>query len=97
MPGGHQGFYKIRTAAGEQPGPIGALQERRELAAGARITGFECTISVPDVHLVADQARALGGVVLMEPTVIPGVGELTFVADPSGNVCGAMRFETDEA
>jgi hypothetical protein len=28
----------------------------------------------------------------MEPTAIPGSGELAFVADPGGNVLGLMRF-----
>jgi hypothetical protein len=29
----------------------------------------------------------------MEKTTITGVGDLLFFADPSGNVCGAMRYD----
>ena len=29
----------------------------------------------------------------MAPATIPGVGELAFVTDPSGNVVGVMRFD----
>jgi len=29
---------------------------------------------------------------LAEPATIPGVGELVWLADPGGNVVGAMRY-----
>jgi predicted enzyme related to lactoylglutathione lyase len=32
-----------------------------------------------------------GGRILMNATTITGVGELIWLADPSGNVVGAMR------
>ncbi len=44
-------------------------------------TGFECTI-------------AAGGRVLMETTTIAGVGHLVWLADPSGNVVGAMTYDS---
>ena len=40
---------------------------------------------------------AHGGRVLMEKTVIPGVGELAFLLDPSGIPVGAMRYLDDES
>jgi predicted enzyme related to lactoylglutathione lyase len=88
-------FFKILTADGHQPGPIGALQRRRDLAAGMPTTGFECTVAVDDVDAVLDAVRSHGGMVLMEKTTITGVGDLVFFADPSGNVCGAMRYHSD--
>ena len=56
------------------------------------MTGFECTVEVDDVGAVAEAVVANGGRLLMERTTIPGVGELIFFEDPSGNVAGAMQF-----
>jgi predicted enzyme related to lactoylglutathione lyase len=82
-------FYRIATG----DGPGGALQRRRELLPGAPTTGFECTIAVPDVDRVAAEVVAHGGRILMAKTVLAGVGELIFFADPGGNVAGAMRYD----
>lgn len=79
------------TGAGVQP--RGALQRRRELVPGERTVGFECTVAVSDVDAVAKAAVAAGGRVVMAKSTITGVGDLVFVADPSGNVVGAMRYD----
>ena len=83
-------FYQIQAG---QTALKGALQKRRELYPGHTTTGFECTVSVPDVDEVARLVTANGGQVLMEKATITGVGDLIFVADPSGNVVGAMRYD----
>jgi predicted enzyme related to lactoylglutathione lyase len=49
---------------------------------------------VPDVDAVAEAVGAHGGRLVMERTTIPGVGDLIFFEDPSGNVAGAMRYAT---
>jgi predicted enzyme related to lactoylglutathione lyase len=88
-------FYQITTSDGATV--RGALQRRRELVAGQRTVGFECTVAVPDVDVVAKAVAANGGRVVMEKTTIAGVGDLIFFADPSGNVAGAMRYDPDAA
>mgnify|MGYP001459883224 CR=1 FL=1 len=89
---GPPGFYQI--AAGGAPGaPRGALQQRRELAPGLRLNGFECTIAVDDVDAVARAVEAAGGRILMQKATIPGVGSLVFFQDTEGNVAGAMQYE----
>ncbi len=50
-------------------------------------------IAVDDVDAVARAASASGGQVLRERTTIAGVGHLVWLADPSGNVVGAMRYD----
>lgn len=87
-------FFHIHDENGDQPGPIGALQARRDLAGGRPTTGFECTVAVDDADRAAAAALAAGGVVLMEKTTISGVGDLVFVADPSGHPVGAMRYDS---
>jgi uncharacterized protein len=91
-PWGPPGFLRMQTESGQ----VVALQQRRDLG-GVRMTGFECTIAVPDVDAIASAVGAHGGRVVMERTRIPDVGDLMFFADPSGNVAGAMRYEVHVA
>jgi predicted enzyme related to lactoylglutathione lyase len=93
-PWGPPEFFRVKRSDGSLPGPIGALQRRRDLNPDRPTTGFECTVAVPDVDAVAEAVRAHGGRILMEKTTIAGVGDLVFFADPSGNVCGAMRYDS---
>jgi predicted enzyme related to lactoylglutathione lyase len=88
---GPEGFYQIRPPEGGDV--IGALQPRRELVPGQPTIGYECTFAVPDVDAVVAAVLANGGRILMEKTTIPGVGDLVFFADLSGNVAGAMRYD----
>jgi predicted enzyme related to lactoylglutathione lyase len=99
-PWGPPDFFHIKTGTGDGSAavaPQGALQRRRELVPGERTVGFECTVAVSDVDAVAAAAVAHGGRVVMARATITGVGDLVFVADPSGNVVGAMRYDTTSA
>ena len=69
-----------------------AVQQRRDLLPGGPTTGFECTVGVDDVDAAVSAALAHGGRLLAEPAEIPGVGTLAWLADPGGNVVGAMRY-----
>lgn len=85
---GPPGFYQIEGA-----GLMGALQKRRELAAGQRTVGFECTLAVDSIDATESAVKAAGGKVVMERSVIVGVGTLMFFEDPEGNVFGAMQYD----
>src|SRR3954471_16542671 len=82
----YPGFWRTTDAGGA----IGAVQGRRTFA---RDAGFEVTFAVDAADASAAAAERLGGRVLMPKSTIPGVGELVFVGDPSGNVAGAMRYD----
>ena len=71
---------------------MGALQGRRELVKGHRV-GFECTFGVPSIDATEKAVKAAGGKVLLERSVIVGVGTLMFFADPDGNAFGAMQYD----
>ena len=75
------------------PGPLGALQGRRRFEDGTAAP-VEITVAVDDVAACCAAAETSGGRVLMAAAVIPGVGELAFVADPSGIPIGLMRYDT---
>ena len=90
---GPPGFYRVEADDPRGPGVTAALQQRRDLLPDRPTTGFECTIAVTGVDLTARTALAAGGRILMERTTIPGVGHLIWLADPSGNVVGAMEYD----
>ncbi|MDQ6830049.1 MAG: VOC family protein [Gemmatimonadota bacterium] len=95
MPWGPPDFFQIKTGTGQEPGFRGALQKRRELIEGERMTGYECSISVADVDAVAKAVVANGGRVILPRTLIPSVGHLIFFRDSEGNVAGTMQFDPD--
>jgi predicted enzyme related to lactoylglutathione lyase len=79
------GFWRTTDA-----GPaIGAIQSRRTFT---RDAGLEVTFAVTDADAAAATAERHGGHVVMPRTEVPGVGDLVFLADPSGNLTGAMRY-----
>jgi predicted enzyme related to lactoylglutathione lyase len=87
---GPPGFYMIDA----KDSPVfGSLQGRRELVKGQRTQGFECTIGVPSIDAAEKAVRANGGKVLMERSVIVGVGTLMWFQDPEGNAFGAMQYD----
>ena len=89
---GPPGFYKIQTGPDDEPGVMGALQERRQLLDALPTRGVECTFSVDDVDATAAAVLEAGGRILMERFTIAGVGHLIFFEDPGGNPIGAMQY-----
>ena len=92
---GPPGFLLIETGTRDAPGIRGALQQRRELIPGERMTGFECTIAVGDVDAAEQLVKANGGTIILPKTVIPTVGQLFFFRDPDGNVAGVMQYDSN--
>jgi uncharacterized protein len=92
-PWGPPGFYMINT--GDESGPqiLGSLQGRRELVPGQKMTGYECTISVPSITGTIEAIKKQGGKLIMQKTVIAGVGSLVFFEDTEGNSVGAMQYD----
>ena len=88
-PYGPPNFYQIHDV-GE--GFIGALQERRELAAGKPMFGFETTFGVEDIRATLRLVEENGGRTLMAPFLIDGVGEIAYFDDSEGNVCGVGQY-----
>ncbi|HVS17587.1 MAG TPA: VOC family protein [Planctomycetota bacterium] len=88
-PWGPPNFWRIHTSPA---GIHGALQERREPVTGSGTIGYECTVSVEDVHATAAAIEANGGTITMPPFEIEGVGTLVMFRDTEGNVVGAMQY-----
>ena len=57
------------------------------------MAGYECTISVPVLSEIVTAIRAQNGKIIMEETVIVGIGRLIFFEDTEGNLAGAMQYD----
>ncbi len=89
-PWGPPDFWRIETSPGAAV--HGALQKRRQPLSGAGMRGYECTVSVKDVHQIASAIDAAGGKALMKPFVIERVGTLIQFEDTEGNLACAMQY-----
>lgn len=91
-PWGPPNFYLIDTS--QEPIAVkGALQERRELAHGQKMIGFECTITVADIDQTLRAIEANGGRLAAPKFHIPTVGTVAFFFDTEGNVAGLRQPE----
>jgi len=90
---GPPGFYMIEACDTLAVPLRAALQKRRELVPGVPMRGFECTISVPDIHAAAAAIEANGGKIVMQICTLTGIGRLLFFQDPEGNLAGAMQYD----
>jgi len=94
-PWGPPGFYLIDTGK-EQTAPFrGGLQERRELAPGQKMVGFECTIAVANIDHAIRAIEANGGRIAAPKFHIPTVGTVAYFFDTEGNVAGIIQEETN--
>ncbi len=94
-PWGPPGFFQIQTGSDDEPGVLGAIQQRRALPGDVAMPGIECTFAVEDVDATARAIVEAGGTIVMERFTISGVGHLIFFADPSGNPVGAMQYDAN--
>jgi uncharacterized protein len=93
-PWGPPNFYLIETGK-EQAAVRGGLQERRELAPGQKMIGFECTISVANIDQAIRAIEPNGGRIAAPKYHIPTVGIVAYFFDTEGNVAGIIQQETN--
>ena len=93
-PWGPPGFYLIATDRNAEGGHSGALQERRELVPGQKMTGFECTIGVENIDQTIRAIEANGGRLATPKFHIPTVGTVAYFFDTEGNVAAVIEQET---
>ncbi len=91
-PWGPPNFYRFQTG---EPASVrmGGLQERRELVAGGRMIGFECTITVDNIDESIRAIESNGGKMVTAKFRIPGICTVAYFQDTEGNVAGVSELE----
>ena len=54
-------------------------------------------VQVDDLDATLQQAKDLGGPVLLAPTPVPGIGAIAMFQDPEGNAVGILRPASSSA
>lgn len=85
--------YRMIDAGDAAVGGVMAITP--DMAAGGATPGWLFYACVDDVDGKAEQAKGLGGQVLVPPTDIPGVGRFAFLVDPQGAPFYIMRGDSD--
>jgi predicted enzyme related to lactoylglutathione lyase len=91
MPWGPPNFYLIETGTPDERAVGGLLQERRELVKGARMVGYECTLTVSRIDETIKAITANGGTMATPKFDIPTVGTCAYFNDTEGNVAGIIQ------
>ncbi len=81
-----QGTYWVAKADGAPVGGIMAMPH------GMHTPAWGVYITVTNVDDTAKQAIALGGLVVVAPTDIPGVGRFCVIRDPQGAMVQAITY-----
>ena len=84
---------------GEGAGINGGIapRETRPPAGDDPVSGWILTVEVPDCDGYVAKVVQAGGSVSMEPQDMPGVGRVSYVRDPDGNVFGMLQPEGSSA
>jgi predicted enzyme related to lactoylglutathione lyase len=86
-------YWLVTTGADGTPGINGGLLPRQgpRPVEGQAVSAFVCTVDVASVDEFAAKAKQAGGRVVMPKAAIPGVGWLSYIKDPEGNIVGMMQ------
>ena len=95
---GEQEYWLAMT--GDDPAGINGGLLRRQgdsPAPDAAVSGFVCTMDVPDCTEYVDKVVAAGGSVAVPRQAMAGMGWLAYVKDPDGNLFGLMQEDPSAA
>jgi predicted enzyme related to lactoylglutathione lyase len=91
-PWGPPDYFMIATGDDARPGIHGSLGRRERPLRRDAEPGFELTIQVADVDATIKAIESQGGTIVMQRSVIHGVGEHARFRDTEGNVMAIMRY-----
>ena len=85
---GELDYWLIEAGAEDEPGILGALQPRpcpidQEVPF---VNAFVCTIQVDSIDEALEKSLAMGAVLQLPKSEVPGVGTVAYIKDPDGNL-----------
>ncbi len=96
--GPQMGNYRMVSTGTDEPGAkwpgiSGGMMVRQgpPPVGGEPVNAFVCTISVDNLDIYIDKVKAAGGTTALDKMQVPGVGWLTYVKDPEGNLFGMLQ------
>lgn len=96
--GPQMGNYRMVDTGDNKPGTAypginGGLTPRHGTPpqGGEAVNAFVCTIGVDDIDAYIAKVKSAGGVTALDKLEVPGVGWLTYMKDPEGNIFGMLQ------
>jgi hypothetical protein len=79
----------------DEPGIDGGMMHRMGNGPvdGAAVNAWVCTVGIGSVDESVASANRLGGSVALPKMPVPGVGWLSYIKDPDGNLLGLMQAD----
>jgi predicted enzyme related to lactoylglutathione lyase len=88
-------YWLCTTGPDGEMGINGAITKREGPDPGQDasipVNGCVNTIGVSDIDAVTEKAQEYGAVIAMPKAAVPGVGWLTYLKDPAGNLVGVLQ------
>jgi predicted enzyme related to lactoylglutathione lyase len=93
---GDNPYWVVLTGEDGTPGINGGLLPRQGDAPelGAAVNAFVVTVEVGDLDATVEKALKLGGELRLPKMHMEGIGWVAYLADPEGNLLGALEPET---
>jgi predicted enzyme related to lactoylglutathione lyase len=88
---GPMDYWLITTGSDDEPGINGGMGRRSD--GGMSFNTYRCTVEVPDADGYVARVKEQGGRVVMEKTLIPGVGWFVACVDTEGNYFNLLQPE----
>ena len=90
-------YWVVRTGEAGEPGIDGGMMRRMGGGPvdGAAVNAWVCTVGIANVDESVASAQRLGGSVALPKMPVPGVGWLSYVKDPDGNILGLMQSDAN--
>ena len=96
--GPQMGNYRMVSTGTDQPaakwpGISGGMMQRQgpPPVGGEPVNAFVCTISVDNLDTYIDKVKSAAGTTALDKVQVPGVGWLTYMKDPEGNLFGMLQ------
>lgn len=90
---GEMEYWTIETGPKDQMGINGGLLPRRGPKAeeGQPVNSYVCTVGIGNLDETFQKALSLGAEEAVPKMEIPGVGWLSYIKDPDGNILGLLQ------
>lgn len=81
-------YYLIKSGDDKERGIDGGMLMRQAPLKDGATSGFVCTIAVSSVDDAIAKIKKAGGVIVMEKTLMEGIGYIAYAIDTEGNTFG---------
>ncbi len=84
-------YYMIKSGDEKEQGIDGGMLMRQAPLKDSAASGFVCTIAVESADDTVAKIKQAGGAIIMEKTLMEGIGYVAYAVDTEGNTFGVWE------